>query len=128
MKPFILSNIGTFEELTYILHQQSNNQLCVVIFTAKWCGPCQNLKREIFNELKEDGLSVVYSKKGVRFFYLDVDENRELVESSFRINSIPTTFFIATFQEKDEIVYKQLDVVSGGKDKIINKLEYLLDI
>lgn len=70
----------------------------VVRFTAKWCGPCQKMT-PIIEELKSDGY---------RFFDVDIDSERELVET-FGIMSVPTFIFF-----KDG---KKESVLVGGTDK-----------
>ena len=59
---------------------------CVIDFYADWCGPCKKVEPI----LKE--LAGVYKGK-VLFFKINVDNEKELAQF-FRIQSIPTFFFI----------------------------------
>ena len=57
----------------------------VVDFFATWCGPCRQLS-PILDELASE-----YSGK-VRFYRVDIDQNRELAET-VGIQSVPTLVF-----------------------------------
>lgn len=58
-----------------------DNPLCIVYFTAKWCGPCQKIAP------KYEGLSQTY--KNIKFIKVDVDEAEELTQSQ-GIECMPT--------------------------------------
>ncbi len=107
MKPiYVDENIKTDEELLEFLHENlkslTNNEdvLCVLLFSANWCNPCSSLKRTIYNESKEEGLSTKY-KENVKFFYIDTDKNVELSEL-YEIKALPTSYFI--YVDKNEII------------------------
>lgn len=85
--PVKLSNLSTMDDLSLALTRESPNKLSVVMFTASWCGPCKTIKKKIYDENSKKGLCTDYNSKAV-FFYVDVDENKELSEE-FKITSIP---------------------------------------
>ena len=112
-KPTILSNVATQMELTNILSRnEHNNKLCVVMFTANWCGPCQNIKREIYNDSKESGLST--SLSDVSFFYVDIDNNG--VASEFKIEAVPAFYFFTVKNGELEVLHPH--VKGGNKVKL----------
>ena len=129
MKPIFLKNVRSVNDLAHSLNTYANNQLAVVVVSASWCNPCKVLKNEIFNESSGTGMSSYYINKDIRFFYIDVDESRDIVENFFKVNSVPSVFFMTAYQEGDEIECKQIDSMSGGnKEKLKQKLESLLEI
>ena len=80
-----------------------NNNLVLIDFFAKWCGPCKMIS-PIVEELSNEINSVSFCK-------VDVDENNELA-SSLGILSIPTLLLYKQgklvlkkigFQSKDEL-------------------------
>jgi thioredoxin 1 len=70
---------------------QSNPTILFVIdFTAKWCGPCQNISPEI------DKLEEIYNVNNHQLIYVikvDVDKNED-ISTEFNISSLPTFVFI----------------------------------
>ena len=55
--------------------------ICVVDFSASWCGPCKMLK-PVLEELEKE-------YEGISFVYVDVDEQKDL-SISLQIMSVPT--------------------------------------
>lgn len=90
--PIKLSDISDTKDLTSILTKEANGKLCVVMFTANWCGPCKNIKKKIYDESTKKGMSV-NMKNETTFFYVDVDDNKMLAEE-FKITSIPHFFLM----------------------------------
>jgi len=91
-KPVPLSSIVDNKDLSSNLYTEAGNKLCVVMFTASWCNPCKNIKKKIYDESSKMGMSVDL-KNDARFFYVDVDDNKELA-SEFKISSIPHFFLM----------------------------------
>lgn len=52
-------------------------------FTAKWCGPCQNIKPSI-QKLSEDADTSI-----LEIYMIDIDENEDMA-NEFQIRSVPT--------------------------------------
>ena len=86
-------------------NDEINNNLVLIDFFAKWCGPCKMIS-PIVEELSNEINSVSFCK-------VDVDENNELA-SSLGILSIPTLLLYKQgklvskkigFQSKDELKY-----------------------
>jgi len=86
-----------------------NNDLAIVDFWAPWCGPCK-----MFGPVFEN----VASKYGnIKFYKLNVDEDRENISKELGIMSIPT---IILFKNGKEIKRK---IGFLDEDSLINFLE-----
>lgn len=55
----------------------------VVVFSASWCGPCQEMKKSVY---PDSAIQVFHDR--FEWVYVDVEENEELA-TKFRVNSIP---------------------------------------
>ena len=86
-QPVKLSGLSTMNDLTSALTEEAGDKLCVVMFTASWCGPCKNIKKRIYDDSSKKGMCVDHEPNSV-FFYVDVDENKELAEE-FKVTNIP---------------------------------------
>lgn len=81
----------------------------VLYFTAKWCGPCKQIKPFYYNFAE--------SNTGITFFKIDVEDNEELT-AAFNVRSMPTFVFFKSKQE-----YK---VFTGADSKKLgNHIEWL---
>jgi thioredoxin 1 len=65
----------------------------VVVFTAKWCGPCKIMKPRI-KELGEAGYIV---------YFVDVDDSEQAARK-FNVSSLPTTVVMENGKELDRFV------------------------
>jgi thioredoxin len=63
------------------------NMPCVIDFWATWCGPCRKLDPVIKELVKE------YEGR-VKFYKVNVDEEKEIAEGYFNIQSIPLLLYI----------------------------------
>jgi thioredoxin 1 len=70
--------IQTLEELDKLLE---NNGKIIIMFSAKWCGPCKKLTPDIEN-LENENLSI---------YKVDVDDFDDLTQ--YQINGLPTFLF-----------------------------------
>src|SRR5689334_1132967 len=64
-------------------------------FTAKWCGPCQEMSATV-SKLEREGLPI---------HRVDLDENRELA-NRYRITNIPAFVLVVDDKEVTRIVGK----------------------
>lgn len=118
-----LKDLSTTADLLVELNKYAKGKLSVVMFTASWCGPCQNIKREIYNESKSDGLSVTYKDKVV-FFYIDVEKNPELA-SEFGITSIPVFQFMIC--KGKDVEFAATKISGGNKAKLVDQINLALN-
>jgi len=66
------------------LNQEKTSIIC---FTAKWCGPCSQMK-PIMEEISEE------YKDSVDVYNVDVDVNRDFVDSKFHVPIVPAFYFV----------------------------------
>jgi thioredoxin 1 len=92
---------GTVADLTALVKDASN--LVVIDFFADWCGPCQNLGRQL------PGIAGQYP--GVKFVKANVEENRDAA-GAFKVRSIPHIIFAKGLTGGGEI--RVLEVVNGA--------------
>ena len=88
------------------------NKYTVVDFTAKWCNPCQGVKKYL------KGLSEDYTE--IEFVYVDIDVVDDLAEE-YNVKSIPLVLF---FQGED--LRKDLTVTGNHQSKLLSGVEMLL--
>lgn len=70
--------IQTLEELEKLLE---NNPKIIIMFSAKWCGPCKKLTPDI-EKLENENLSI---------YKVDVDDFDDLTQ--YQITGLPTFLF-----------------------------------
>lgn len=102
----VLTNSNEFEVIF------TKAELLVLYFTAKWCGPCQQISPII------DQLSNSYSN--INFLKIDIDEHKQLA-SRFSISSIPTFLFVNKGKELERV--RGADITKLNEE--INKLNNL---
>ena len=64
--------------------QEPMKQYSLLIFSATWCGPCQNMHRNVWPVLEKDG-----SLEHLDVHYVDVDENPQFTRQ-WKVSSMPT--------------------------------------
>lgn len=74
--------------------QDLGQDLVMVDFHAKWCGPCRTLGPMI---------KKISEEKGVKLLKIDADGSGDLL-ASFGVRGIPTVIFFKDGQEVDRIV------------------------
>lgn len=116
-KPISLKNISTLDDLRISISKYARNKTSVVMFTASWCGPCKNIKRDIYDE-NGGGLSVEY--RDVVFFYVDIDDNPEIA-AEFSISSVPCFYFIKVDGSELEFVHQKIS--GGSRSKLADALD-----
>lgn len=73
-----------------LLENMEKKVLSLLYFTAKWCGPCQQIKpflKELSESLKVEG------KYNIEFYMIDIDKNEEFCDKC-NIRSVPTFFIM----------------------------------
>lgn len=69
------------------------NHQAVLVFTAKWCGPCKQMVQSTYPPLRQRGWRVseygVTSEKDPHVILIDVDRHPELMKS-FTVTQLPT--------------------------------------
>jgi thioredoxin 1 len=90
------------------------NGKSVLYFTANWCGPCQTIKP--FWKAMADQ----FSEQGIKFYKMELDENREAAEQ-FQVKNIPAFFFV-----KDGEVFEDLSFKGADKNRLQQNIQALL--
>jgi thiol-disulfide isomerase/thioredoxin len=116
-RPIQLTNIANNQDLIYELNKYARGKLSVVMFTASWCNPCTNIKREIYNS-KGEGICNDY--ENIVFFYVDIEKNAELA-SEYEVTNIPYFQFLLCDGKNIEFLADKLN--SGSKDRLIDRIE-----
>jgi thioredoxin 1 len=75
-----------------------SNEIVLIDFNAKWCGPCKTLT-PIIEELATDNLT----KENIVISKVDVDSNKDLA-AKFGIRSIPTIIYLKNGEMIDKSV------------------------
>lgn len=65
----------------------NNEKISLICFTAKWCGPCNHVK-PILEEISDEYKDII------DVYNVDVDINKDFVDSSFRIPVVPAFYFV----------------------------------
>ena len=95
-------------ELDNIL--KSNNCLCVIYFTASWCGPCKMIS-PYFSDLAQTTHNCLFIK-------VDVDECESLTKL-WNVESMPTFIFV-----KNKNILQTLK--GANKEKLSELLKFCL--
>jgi len=87
----------------------AGDRLVVVVFGAKWCGPCKRMLPFV------DGLAERY-KDRVRFIKVDVDEIPKVADK-YDVSSLPTYLFLRDGREVYRVSSADEDKLKGGIKK-----------
>ena len=98
-----MKQLDTFE---FREHVENGSGLCLVDFSATWCGPCK-MQTPILEELADE---VDY-----KIYKLDVDESNEIA-AQYNVNAVPRLFIF-----KDGVLKQNL-VGFHTKDAIIEEM------
>jgi thiol:disulfide interchange protein len=69
----------------------------VLFFTAPWCGPCQEFKHSLTQQLMKDALS------DITLIQIDMDAEKEQISVKYNIHAIP---FLIRINAKGEVITK----------------------
>eukprot|EP00397_Hematodinium_sp_SG-2012_P061152 GEMP01080581.1.p2 GENE.GEMP01080581.1~~GEMP01080581.1.p2 ORF type:complete len:126 (+),score=31.66 GEMP01080581.1:57-380(+) len=89
----VIENTAQFKEIL-------KKDKLVVMFTASWCGPCQNIKPKF--------LAMPSEYSGLSFAMVDGDDVDDLAEAH-EIEGFPTFLFFANGVRKDELTLVGVD-------------------
>lgn len=83
------------------------NTIILLIFSAKWCGPCKNLKAK----LTDQNDKLVNKIKDMKYIIFDIDdEDNDELCSYFNVSGIPDQIFVKLDENNQLIV---LDKIVG---------------
>ncbi|KNH09709.1 Thioredoxin domain containing protein [Perkinsela sp. CCAP 1560/4] len=102
--------VYAFRSCTGDLMKMSNDFAIVVKFTAKWCGPCQNIA-PLF-AFMSDYYPMVW------FYHVDVDDHPALA-SDFDIQAVPTFFVLHRGKIEKRIDGPSIVSVKDALDTIV---------
>lgn len=81
--------------ITYITDDKLEiKEECLVIFSAKWCGPCRMLE-PVLEEVKDK----------IKIIKIDVDKNENLCKK-YGVMSVPTLIHFKENEKEESIGYK----------------------
>lgn len=64
---------------TAALKKAMNEKVCLIKFTAEWCGPCKRIHDSLVNEC---------NSRGVEYIEVNIDDYQEIAQD-FQVTSIP---------------------------------------
>ena len=69
---------------------ENKDKLILLVFTATWCNPCKQLKKQLYDSSSKEGLVVDFKDK-LHVIYIDADteENGDLIEC-YEVSALPT--------------------------------------
>lgn len=69
---------------------ENKDKLILLVFTATWCNPCKQLKKQLYDSSSKEGIVTDYQDK-LHVIYIDADteENSELIEC-YEVSALPT--------------------------------------
>lgn len=87
--------------------------ICVVDFTAKWCGPCQKIA-PLYEEMSQKAMF-----KSVGFFKVDIDVNTEASEQQ-NIECMPTFQIFNKSEKVHEVKGCNITEVSKHLESLVS--------
>jgi len=102
-------------ELQQLIKDAGNN-LVVVDFSAKWCGPCRMIA-PYYAELSEKP-----EYQNVKFAKVDVDEVEEAAQA-YTVEAMPTFIFLKNGKEVDGVER----LTGASKDRLLSSINQAKD-
>ena len=93
-----MHEVKSIEELDDFIINNSS-EVVMIYFGAKWCGPCNNLKKKLTDEENISRLP------RLKVCYIDIDENEDIT-NIYKIKSLPTQLFIKLNNNKVKVIYR----------------------
>ena len=96
---------------------KENGKPTILVFSASWCGPCQEMKKEVYPSA---AVKPFHDKFNWAYLDIDVDANLKLFESH-KLESVPHLLFL-------DASGKTIDQQEGGSSpkEFAKKLEKVL--
>jgi len=107
--------VKNHNELQQLLKDAGNN-LVVVDFSAKWCGPCRMIA-PYYAELSDKP-----EYKDITFAKVDVDEVEEAAQA-YTVEAMPTFLFIKNGKEVDGLER----LTGASKDRLLSSINQAKD-
>lgn len=104
----MLQNIETKQQFSSAL--QNKNDMIVLDFFDE-CSHCSDLNDKL------DEFSDMYEAQNIRFYKVNIEEDRELAED-YKVSSIPTTLFF----KKEKFLIKLLDLNQMKSRKFLTRI------
>lgn len=103
----------TFDNELNMNHE--NNIISLLYYTAKWCGPCQNIYPKLLDLENNE------KYKDIKIYKLDVDiEEITDIITQYKIKSIPAFFTIKNKEIHEKCVGSDIENIISILDKTIN--------
>lgn len=93
-----MHEIISIEELDDFIINNSS-EVVMIYFGAKWCGPCNILKKKLTDE------ETLLRLPRLKVCYIDIDENDDIT-NMYKIKSLPTQLFIKLNDKKVKVIYR----------------------
>lgn len=103
----MLQNIETKQQFSSAL--QNKNDMIVLDFFDE-CSHCSDLNDKL------DEFSDIYEAQNIRFYKVNIEEDRELAED-YKVSSIPTTLFFKKGKVFDKVVGPEPNEIKKVLDK-----------
>ena len=103
--------------------KELNTQPILLIFSAKWCGPCKKLKSKL-NDENDVKIQQIKNMKYI-IFNVDDEENEELC-NLFKVKGIPHQVFVKLDEEDNiQVLHK---IIGYSIDELVDTYNMLVKL